>query len=268
MTEEQNRGSVHSNAQEEAFFARSPDDADAAHWEDEPLWENDEDVIIPPAWKPMIPLFLVFASALVLSFLYDDFQFALSPRTPVQLGSVLNGCNPALYKKLPHNRLVRLRGVIPQPNLTAEARVHFSKRYYVVVLGCDLLVSLEEPRYRKLVGPRSTAPPARELPIPQNIRKKLGIKAKIMVTTPDALSDTNFAIVGRAMRASRSTSTDNLRRFYAVTESVSFTPHTYLIFDGEHPNNMWWVLLVYGALGLFILYNLFRFFREVRRHWF
>lgn len=264
---------VSTNSQEMAFFNEKPVDPDLIELEldeaeRELLWENQEDVIISPTWKPLIPLVLALASLALMFFFQDEFWFALSTNKPIEMGSLVNGCKPDFYKKLKHNKVIRVKGVIPQPNLTAEARVHFAKRFYIVALGCDLLVSLNEKRYRRLVKAQKAKRPGRELKIPDKLRKRLGLQATVIVRSPDEMSDTMMVITGRVVRASRSSAADNLRRFYAVTESMPFTPRTHILFDGESPRHLWWAIVGFFFLGSFVLYNFWRFLKEARINWF
>lgn len=272
-TSEPDNNDVSTNSQEMAFFDGEVKDPETLQLEldeleREMLWENQEDVIISPLWKPLIPLFLAVASAVLMNFFQDELWFSLTTDKPIEMGSLVNGCKPDFYKKLKHNRVIKVTGVIPQPNLTAEARVHFAKRFYVVALGCDLLVSLNEKRYRKLVKAKTIKKrPARELKIPENLRRRLGLQATVIVRSPDEMSDTKLVISGRVVRASRSSTADNLRRFYAVTESMPFTPRTHILFDGERPRDLWWALVGYFLLSSFFLYNVWRFLKEARTNW-
>ncbi len=263
---------ISSDTQEEAFFAQESMEEEspqpgAMEIDEDLLWNSQGEVVIPPLWQPVVPLALALVSLFILYVFVDDFRFALSTNQALDLGSVIDGCPDNFYQKIPHNRVVKLRGVVPQPNLTAQASVHFSKRYYVVALGCDLLVSLHEKRYQELLGttPKKPKRPARVLPIPRSLRKKLGHKATITFQTRNTLSNTQFVVRGRALRANSSSAIDNLRQFYAVTESMSFTPHTHIIFDGEEPSNQQWVLLVYAILTIFSAYNLWRFLKALSR---
>lgn len=263
---------IAADAQEEAFFAQETNTTKTPHQavfdiEEDELWENQEEIVIPPAWQPVAPLLLALASFLVLYAFLEDFQFALSTHQVQDLGKVQNGCPKNFHKKLPNNRMVKLGGIIPQPNLTALTRVNFSKRYFIVALGCDLLVSLSEKRYQELVGQRKNKPkrPPRTLPIPQSLRKKIGLKAKVIVQTRDELSNPKFVAQGRVLLASHTgTTANNLKRFYSVTESMSFTPHTTILFDGETPNHYWWLLIVYIILSAFCLYSFWRFVKALR----
>ncbi len=267
--------------QEEAFFAKDtegssseaapPEEAGAAMWEEEEMWGEEREVVIAPKWQPLFPLLLAIACAGLMYFFFDDFLYSLSPRQPIDLGSAADGCSESFYKKLRHNRLVRLRDIIPQPNLTAQARIQWSKRYYVVVLGCDLIVSLSEKRYRQLMGlpldpsseKKEEAKPPKS-PSAQALGKAKGV---LEVRQHDLRRAEDFALVGRLMRADATSAADTLRRFYSVTESMPFTPRTHILYDGELPQHQWWIWVGYILLGSLLLYNLWRFFRDAYRQW-
>lgn len=255
---------------EAAFFAQTGEEGAAlaeSAVDEEELWEHQVDVVIAPRWQPVVPLILALASGLLMWFFLDEFRFAVSSSQPQDLGSVVDGCHPTLLKKLQHNRLIKIRGIIPQPNLTAEARVHFRKRFYVVVLGCNMIVSLSQERYQALVGgKRKLSLPKQEIVLPKALQDKIGA-TKIVVQSPDSMSDTNFVVQGRAVLALRSSTADNLRRFYAATQGGLFSAQTFLVYDEESPQQMWWVWIGYIMLSAFLSYNVWRFLRAARENW-
>ena len=240
--------------------------------QDEPLWGEGDDVVIPPLWQPIIPILILLGCLFAFDLFYPEFSYSLSSRKAIPLGSVAAGCEDDFYKKLKHNRLVTIKNIIPQPNLTAETRIHFSRRYFVASLGCDLLVALYEKRYRRLMGlpekkekkggKKGSKAKKNKEKEKENALKKLLAKKNIYIYRRSPL-----VIRGRIMQAIRSNSIAMLKRFYAVAEGMPITPQTYIIYDGEEPGNQYWILIGYVLLGLLFLYNLWRLVVSVWRNW-
>jgi hypothetical protein len=207
----------------EAFFEAEPGSLKpsgrAPGLEDEPVWGTNNDPVIPPLWQPVLPLFMVLLSGYVMWSFWSDFQYFFSPRTPVKLGNVQEGCQPSFYANLPHNRLVEIKGLFAQPGMTAEARIRWSKQNYAVAMGCNLLMSMSAEKYRQV-----------------------------------AMS--YFTLRGRLMEANRSGAVGPLRKYYGPSGILSFGKQTYILFADERPNHKWWLLLVYLFLGALFVVNL------------
>jgi hypothetical protein len=264
MTEESKQSpKISSIAQEQAFFQSESEAEAQSEIMDEELWEESaKDHVIPPKLLPVLPILMIAACVLVLKFFYTEFLYAISSHSPIQLGSLSDGCDESFYQQIQHNRLVSLYNVIAQPNLTAKARVQFSERFYVASLGCDILVSLSTERYQEFMGLHAPKK-SQETLSPQSTKiHKLRILTHTIVPP-----DLPFVVTGRAIHAARTPSLESLRSFYSVTEGMRFSQRTHIIHDGDTPSSQYWVIIGYILIYLLIMYNIWRFIAAIRRYW-
>lgn len=199
-------------------------------FEGEPVWGEQNDPVIPPLWKPALPLFMVIITILAMSYFADDFSFFFASRQPKALGTVQEGCTPSFYKKLKHNRFVTVKGLFAQPGMTAQARIQFQKQNYAVVMGCDLILSMPAAAFQKV-------------------------------------SMRYFEAKGRMVELSRTSAMAPLKKYYEPSGILKVGKGTYLLYVGEHPNHYWWLLLVYVVLGILFLYNVWYSVLWGWKHW-
>ncbi len=241
-----------------------------------PPWAEDvepwgvESPVIPPQWRPVLPLImLVILLAVGYSFL-DEFTYTLKPRKAVDLGVVSDGCEDEFYRKIRHNSYVKVRGAIPQPGLSVKARVKFKERYYVVVLGCDLIISVTPERYQQLFagfyqkvivldGDRGPLKGSERQEEVSRKGRDVPLYKKREVAGPPWIE-------GRALQFFSTPALDNIRHFYSRYLGVEFSENTYLIRDGEYPGQNWWLLLLFVGLLILVVYNLISFWRATKEY--
>lgn len=224
----------------DSFFEKAPDDPSSASIDDveiqpgtfegEVLWGSEKDPVIPPNWQPILPLCMVVLSLFVMVTFYGDFQYFFSPRTPMKLGSIKEGCPSSFYKRLPHNRLVHIGGIFAQPGMTAEARVRWHKQNYIVAMGCNLIVSMRAEDFKRV-------------------------------------SMQYFGTTGRLVRASDSGVLEPIKQYYAPSGIMPFGKNTYILYASEHPNHQWWLLVMFIFLGVLLIYNVRSFVRLAWSNW-
>ena len=200
-------------------------------------WDS-PDPVIPPLWRPAAPLLLLLMCGLIMYVFYDDFMYYFQPKKAIELGSTGAGCEDSFYKKLKHNRYVRLKNAIVQPGMTTQARMQFKKRNYIVILGCDLFIAVTKENYKKMTGPGGS------------------------IATRNALETR-----GRLLQVQRTSTLDTLKNYYGHYGAIKFSERTYLIMDDTKPSSYWWMLILFGFLGGCCLYNIYRFFISVWRNW-
>ncbi len=244
--------------------------AEGVSLEDEVEPWGAEDPVIPPNWRPVIPAVMLVILFLIASYFFDEFIYVLSPSVPVDLGDSRDGCEEPFYRKIEHNRLVKVRGVIPQPGMVVKARVNFRERYYVVALGCELIISLSGERYRQLFSNFYEKPLLIESGRDSSIFRRETVQAeakrggglssgagKMKKYGPDWIE-------GRAVKILRYHNSSNIRRFYTKYFGLEFTENSYLIRDGEYPGESWWLLILFAVLFLLVVYNIISIWRATR----
>lgn len=242
-------------------------------------WVTTNDPIVAPGWKPLVPLFFLVVSYLVMTFFWSDINYFFASSKAHQMESLEEGCVDSFYKRAKHNTYVSTPKAIPQPFLTTEARVEFKKRHYFVILGCELIVSMSSVRAQKLMYrfPKSSQKPASRPASRPTSKMAQALKPKptkrSSKTRPKKkpkkrLELRPFSASGRMLRLKATSVYGPLRNFYEGNGAFTISDQFLLLVDEEKPKTSWWFLVLFGFFGLVFIFNLGSFFVSSRKYWF